>query len=85
MGRVVRTRQPVLLGDVRSDPAFLGAIEGITSEVCVPLFDEGEVVGTLNVESTSGVELTEDDLRLMAAMAEHVNVAISWARLYTLV
>lgn len=81
MGRVVRTRQPVLIGDVRSDPAFLGAIEGITSEICVPLIDEGEVVGTLNVESTSGVELTGDDLRVMAALAEHVNVALRRAKL----
>ncbi|HKH09986.1 MAG TPA: PAS domain S-box protein [Rubrobacter sp.] len=81
MGRVARTRRPVLLGDVRSDPAFLGAIEGITSEICVPLLDEGEVVGTLNVESTSGVELTGDDLRVVAALAEHVNVALRRARL----
>ena len=81
MGRVARTRRPVLIGDVRSDPEFLGAIEGIASEVCVPLLDEGEVVGTLNVESTSGVELTEDDLRMVAALAEHVNVALGRARL----
>src|SRR5687767_9822564 len=36
IGRVVRSQQPVLLEDVQHDPAFLGAIEGITSEVCVP-------------------------------------------------
>lgn len=81
MGRVARTRQPVLLRDVHTDPAFLGAIEGITSELCVPLLDEGEVVGTLNVESTSGVELTDDDLRVMFALAEHVNVALRRAGL----
>ncbi len=80
-GRVARTCEPVLLGDVRSDPEFLGAIDGITSEVCVPLIDEDEVVGTLNVESTGGVELTEDDLRLVAALAEHVSVALGRARL----
>ena len=80
-GRAVRTRRPILVGDVRSDPEFLGAIEGITSKVCVPLLDEGEVVGTLNVESTGGVELTEADLRLMTALSEHVNVALGRARL----
>jgi PAS domain S-box-containing protein len=81
MGRAVRTRRPVLLGDVRSDPEFLGAIGGLTSEVCVPLLDGGVVVGALNVESTSGMELTGDDLRLMAALAEHVNAALGRARL----
>jgi PAS domain S-box-containing protein len=84
-GRVVRTRQAVLLEDVQSDPAFLGAIAGIVSEVCVPLFDAGEVAGTLNVESTHGVRLSEADLRLMMALSQHVSIAIGRARLYTAV
>ena len=82
-GRVVRTGKPVLLEDVSSDPAFLGAIEGIVSEVCVPLNDQGCVVGILNVESTSGIQLSEADLRLMIALSEHVSIAIGRARLYS--
>ncbi|MCA1847569.1 MAG: EAL domain-containing protein, partial [Actinobacteria bacterium] len=62
---------------------FIGAVEGITSEVCVPLFDRGEVVGILNVESMGGVVLTEADLRLVSALAEQVGGAIGRARLYT--
>ena len=68
-GRAVRTGRPVL-------------IEGQNSEICVPLFDEGEPVGSLHVESLDGVTLTENDLRLMVAVSEHVNVAVSRARLY---
>ncbi len=82
-GRAVRTGQPILLEDVRSDSDFIGAIEGITSEICVPLFDEEEVVGFFNVESTNGVRLTQDDLELMVALGEHVSVAVSRAQLYT--
>ena len=82
-GRVVRTRQPVLIEDVHADPTFLGAIEGIVSEVCIPLFDESQVVGTLNVESTQGVKLSEADLNLMTALSEHIGLAIGRARLYT--
>jgi signal transduction histidine kinase len=81
-GRVARTAQPVLVEDVRSEPAFLGAIEGIASEVCVPFFDEGQVAGTLNVESTGGVRLGEADLRLMLAVSEHLSLAVGRARLY---
>ncbi len=81
-GRAVRAGQPVLLEDVTSDPEFLGAIEGISSEICVPLFDEGEVIGFFNVESTGGVRLTENDLRLMVALGEHVSVAVGRARLH---
>lgn len=83
MGRVARTGQPMLLRDAHSDPDFLEAEDVITSEVCVPLFDDGQVVGTLNVESRPGVELSEADLRLMIALSEHISIAISRARLYT--
>ena len=82
-GRTVRSGQPVLIDDVHADRDFLGAIENITSEICVPLFDEGEAVGFLNVESRGGVELTQDDLNLMVTLGEHVGVALSRARLHT--
>jgi diguanylate cyclase (GGDEF)-like protein/PAS domain S-box-containing protein len=82
-GLVARTGQTVLLEDAREDPAFIGAVEGITSEICVPLFDRGEVAGILNVESMDGVGLTEADLRLVSALAEPVGGAIGRARLYT--
>jgi diguanylate cyclase (GGDEF)-like protein/PAS domain S-box-containing protein len=83
IGRVVRSQQPVLLEDVSTDPAFLGAIEGITSEVCVPLFDQGQVAGVLNVESTHGVRLSEADLGLMTALADQIGIALGRARLYS--
>jgi PAS domain S-box-containing protein len=80
-GRVVRTQQTVFLPDVRLDPDFLGAIEGVTSEICVPLFEQGQVAGVLNVESRQGTALTEADLRLMLALGDLVNFALSQARL----
>ena len=81
-GRATRTGQAILLQDVRTDPDFLGPIDNITSEVCVPLFDQERVFGALNVESTSGVKLGEADLRLLKALGEHINIAIQRARLY---
>jgi PAS domain S-box-containing protein len=81
-GRVVRTGEAALVPDVRADPDFIEAIAGIVSEVCIPLHDQGRVVGTLNVESTTGVVMGEADLRLMAALGEHVSIAITKARLY---
>ncbi len=65
MGRVFRSGRPELVKDVRADPDFVGAIEGLVSEICIPLFDEGTPVGALNVESTNGVVMGEDDLRLI--------------------
>ncbi len=82
-GRVIRTGEPILLENVQSDPEFLPAIEGITSEVCVPLRDQGTIVGILNVESINNIVLTRSDLQLMIAISEHINMAISRSRLYT--
>ncbi len=82
-GRVVTTGQPIFLEDVTTEPAFIGAVENIVSEICVPLSVQGEVVGVLNVESTQDVKLTEDDLRLVSALSEHVSIAIGRARLYS--
>ncbi len=81
-GRVIRSGQPIFVEDVQGDQAFLGAIEGVVSEVCVPLFDQGRAVGILNVESTQGVRLTEADLKLMMAVGQQVNLALARARLY---
>ena len=57
MGRVVRSGQAELIADVRLESAFLGLSENVTSEVTVPLRAQGQVVGTLNVESVDGVVL----------------------------
>ena len=81
-GRVVRTGRPALVEDVSADPDFIGARENVTSEICIPLFDEDEVVGCLNAESTSGTTLTLNDLRVMVAVCEHVGVAVSRALLH---
>jgi len=81
-GRVIQSHTPVLVEEVQTDPDFLEAIQGIVSEVCVPLFDQGQVAGILNVESTYGVKLTTADLQLMTAISEHVSIAIGRARLY---
>ena len=81
-GRVVQTRQPILIEDARTDPAFLHAISGIVSEVCVPLFDNEQVAGVMILESITE-PLSQADLRLIVALSEQVNIAISRTRLYS--
>jgi len=81
-GRSIAEDRALLIADVASEPAFLGAIDGITSEICVPLSDAGQAVGFLNVESVGGVRLDEDDLRLMAALGEQTGIALGRARLH---
>jgi len=82
ISRTILSECPTLVADVSADKDFIGVIDGVVSEVCVPLHHKGKVIGALNIESRHGVVLTEDDLRLMTELAKHINVAIERARLY---
>lgn len=82
MSRCARTARPILVQDADADPDFLSDHGQITSEVAVPLFDQGRVIGVFNVESQNEPRLNEDDLRVMAQVAAYVNIAVERARLY---
>jgi len=83
-GRVARTGVPALVQDTLNDPDFINAMDAVTSEVCVPLLNNGKIIGIMNVESRSKM-LTETDLNLMIALSEHVTIAVERAQLYTAV
>jgi diguanylate cyclase (GGDEF)-like protein len=82
MSRCVRSLMPLLVENVHSEPDFLEAGEGVVSELCVPLFEQGRVIGVLNVESGPDVRLGEADLRLMVQVSEYINIALERARLF---
>lgn len=50
-GQMLRTGQTVLVGDVTKDPNYLTAFGTTRSEMVVPVRVNGEIVGTLDVES----------------------------------
>jgi EAL domain-containing protein (putative c-di-GMP-specific phosphodiesterase class I)/putative methionine-R-sulfoxide reductase with GAF domain len=50
-GRTWKTGQPIVVPDVAKNPAYLEAIPGVVSEICVPIAIGDKTVGALNVES----------------------------------
>ena len=50
-GRTWKTGRPIVVPDVSRNPAYLEAIPGVTSEICVPITVGDRTVGALNVES----------------------------------
>ncbi len=50
-GRAVRLGRAQLAADVRSDPDYVAALPGVTSELAIPLRSGQTVVGILNIES----------------------------------
>ncbi|MEP6985646.1 MAG: PAS domain S-box protein, partial [Chloroflexota bacterium] len=82
-GRVIRTKKPVLIEDASRESDFLMAEDGLVSEVCIPLMNNGEAIGTLIIEARAGKDLTQADLNMLITLGEQVSVAIERAQLYT--
>ena len=75
MGRVMRTRTPVLLPDVATDPDFVRASPEVNSEIVVPLLAGDRFLGVLNIESRTA--LGPDDLASVAIVADRFAAAIA--------
>ncbi len=83
IGTVAGTGKVAYLEDVTTNPIYRQAVEGVVSEICIPLFDKRHLVGVLNVESTQGVKLTEADLNLLITLCEHIGIALENSRLFS--
>ncbi len=81
MGRVVRERQPIRVGDVTVDPHYIGHVPGIRSEMAAPLVVGERVLGVVNVESPRLDAFSGDDLRLLATLAGQLATVFEKARL----
>jgi len=69
--RVVREGKPIVVEDTRLDPCFVkGSIDSL-SELAVPMFVGGEVVGVLNAESLEPGYFNQHHVNLMEALAAH--------------
>jgi PAS domain S-box-containing protein len=82
-GYVARTGKPYLVSDVRADPYFYNPGKlPIRSALCVPILDDGRVVGTIGVESDRLADFDEEDRSLLEAVADTVTIGLCNARLY---
>ncbi len=82
IGRCVRTRKPQFVADVSADDDYMRVIEAVTSEICVPLLKDQDVLGTLNIEADRQHPLYPQDVGLLITIANQVVVAIENASLF---
>lgn len=81
-GQVIDTGQPVLI-DERS-PQKIKTSYLVHSLIYVPLRVRGRVIGVLGVDNRkAGKVLSEEDMKVMMAMADYAAIAIENARLYS--
>ena len=81
-GTAAARGEPVLVGDVRSDPRYLNSVDAVRTELAVPMTARGKLVGVIDLQSTRVDAYTEYDRALLRLIGARVSVAIDNARLY---
>ncbi|HDH57996.1 MAG TPA: GAF domain-containing protein [Bacteroidetes bacterium] len=82
MGWAMENMAPVVVADVSRDPRYIMARSSTRSELVVPMFTQGRVVGCLNLESDNLGAYSERDADHLMTFASHAAVAIERARLH---
>src|SRR6266851_5272843 len=81
-GAAAALRQPILVGDVRTDPRYLPALDAVQAELAVPMIARGKLVGVIDLQSTNLNAYREQDRSLLQLIASRIAVSIDNARLY---
>jgi sigma-B regulation protein RsbU (phosphoserine phosphatase) len=82
VGVAVREWRLVNVPDVLKDPRYVALNPETRSELIVPLFHKGRVIGVLDMEHTRAGFFNETHARMLTALAAQVAIAIENARLY---
>ncbi|MGC1461058.1 MAG: GAF domain-containing SpoIIE family protein phosphatase [Terracidiphilus sp.] len=82
VGAAVREWRFVNVPDVAKDQRYLPMNEETRSELVVPLFYKGRIIGVLDLEHTRTHFFTEEHERVLTTLAAQVAIAIENARLY---
>jgi sigma-B regulation protein RsbU (phosphoserine phosphatase) len=82
VGAAVREWRHINVPDVRKDQRYLEMNSETRSELIVPLFYKGRVIGVLDLEHTRPGFFNEDHERMLTTLAAQVAISIENARLY---
>lgn len=86
LGIVVRRKKPLQVENVQVSGRYqnvdIARQEGLVSLLSVPLIFGGEAIGTLSVYTGKAHSFSNEEIRILSAMAELSAIAIEKARLY---
>lgn len=87
-GWVVEHGEPIIVDDLQSDPRFYKNADrksGFVSMnmICVPVRSKDRIIGALQGINKKKGTFSEDDIELLASLADQVAIAIENATLYT--
>jgi PAS domain S-box-containing protein len=84
VARAARTRQGVIVNDVRQDPEFLPhpLLPDTRSELAVPMVVGDTLLGVLDIQSAEAGRFSDEDISIHTTLASQVAVALQNARQY---
>lgn len=86
LGTVVRRKKPLQIGNVQISSRYqnieVARREQLVSLLSVPLLFRGEAIGALNVYTAEPHSFSNEEVRVLAALAQLSGIAIEKARLY---
>jgi signal transduction histidine kinase len=86
IGVVVRRKKPLQVANVQADTRYqnveLARREGLVSLLSVPLIFSGQTIGALSVYTARLYNFSNEEIKILGALAELSAIAIEKARLY---
>jgi len=86
LGVVVRRKKPLQVANVQASTRYqnvdIARREGLVSLLSVPLLFAGQAIGALNVYTGRPYNFSNEEIRILSALAELSAIAIEKARLY---
>jgi phosphoserine phosphatase RsbU/P len=81
-GTAAATGHPVRVGDTVHDPRYIHAVDGVRSELAVPLMLRGKCIGVLDIQSQQPEYFTREQQNILTLLASRLAVAVENARLF---
>lgn len=81
-GHVIHTGEPVIVPDVQQDPRYIVGRQRTRSEIAVPIIQDEQIIGALNVESDRLNAFNVDDLDILRFFADAAAISIEKAMLH---
>ncbi|MBI3998938.1 MAG: GAF domain-containing protein [Armatimonadetes bacterium] len=68
-GAAAQSGKTEIVGDVTKDPRYLACFAGTKSEIVVPIFADGRVVGEIDIDGTELNAFTREDQAFLEDVA----------------
>ena len=86
LGIIVRRKKPLQVANVQTSTRYqnveVARSEGLVALLSVPLLYAGQVIGTLSVYTGKPYSFSDEEVRILSALAQLSAIAIEKARLY---